>query len=273
MPTLTLSAINIFPIKSLRGVSLTSSEIDNRGLLQDRRWMLVDNNGKFITQRQHARLALVDVKPGSGQLVLSAPDMVPLTIPLHPAFHENINVTVWHDSCDVWSLEAIYDEWFSDYLHTGCRLVYMPDHVKRSVDNNFSVSVHDQVGFADGFPFLLISEASLADLNKRIMEQGGSALPMMRFRPNLVVKNEVPYEEDQWKIITIGELTFHVVKPCSRCVIPTIDIETGEKRSEPMKTLSGYRQRDNKIYFGQNLIHEHNKPGSLQIGDEVTVVG
>ena len=264
MTTMTLQALYRYPVKSLRGEELHSHPVDARGLVGDRRWMVVDDSGRFLTQRQQARMALVDTRlDDEGLLHLAAPDMPPLAVVRSAP--EPLEVRVWGDRVIAESTGPEADAWLSEFIGQPCRLVRMPDAVRRAVDPDYATA-DDQVGFADGFPFLLISQGSLDDLNSRLER----ALPMLRFRPNLVVDGCAPYAEDGWRRIRIGELEFRVAKPCSRCVIPTIDVTTGERGREPLQTLMTYRRRDNKIYFGQNLIHDGH--GRLERGMPVEVL-
>ncbi len=265
MGEITLSEIWQHPVKSLRGLPLQRAELEAKGLAGDRRWMLVDGNGRFITQREQSRLSLVDALPQDGALAFAAPGMPPLTTASPPEGGERLAVTIWRDPCEAVAPSAEADHWFSDYLGQACRLVYLPDDSLRPVDPDYA-RPGEQVGFADGFPLLLISQGSLDDLNSRLE----TPLPMRRFRPNLVVSGCEPHAEDGWRRIRIGETTFRVVKPCSRCIIPTIDPATGERSPEPLRTLAGYRRRDNRIYFGQNLVHEGN--GILEVGMAVELL-
>lgn len=211
--------------------------------------MLVDPQGKFLTQRQLPRMALLDAALHQDQLLISGGDDQ-FALPADRAA-EALSVQVWHDHCQAQRVDQELDRWLSDFLGTPASLVVLPDAQVRQVDQDYAAA-EDQVGFADGFPFLLISQASLDELNGRLP----SPVPMTRFRPNLVVSGCEAFAEDSWKRIRIGELSFRVVKPCSRCIIPTIDPLSGERAAEPLRTLSSYRRRDNKVYFGQNLLHD-----------------
>lgn len=263
---LTLSGLFLYPVKSLRGLALETAEVDPRGLHLDRNWMLVDPDGRFLTQRQESRMTLIGCIPEGGGLRFSAPGMPALQIEAPPDGPEQIQVQVWNDRLPALTCEPKADAWFSSYLGRPVRLVAMPPDGVRRLDPDYG-RPDDQTGFSDGFPFLLISQASLDDLNSRI----GRTLPMQRFRPNLVVTGCSPYAEDRWRRIRIGGIEFRVVKPCSRCVIPSIDTATGERDgAEPLKTLSDYRRRGNKVYFGQNLIHDGI--GRLGVGETVEVL-
>ncbi len=260
-----LSGLYFYPVKSLRGIPLERAPVDARGIHFDRHWMVVDGAGKFITQRQYPRMALVHTALTPGGLRLSAPGMPDLEVAFEPETVQEEQVQVWGDSCLARSAGDPPATWLSRFLGTPCRLFYMPEQTERAVDSRYATA-RDRVGFADGFPFLLISQASLDDLNGRLDE----ALPMIRFRPNLVVSGSAPYAEDQWRRIRIGGLTFRVAKPCSRCVIPTINPQTGEKGVEPLRTLNRYRRDGNKVYFGQNLLHDGT--GELKLGMTVELL-
>lgn len=264
----TLSGLYIYPIKSASGIAVSSASITDRGLEYDRRWMLVDANGKFVTQRTHPQLALVSVAIGDTDLLVTAPGYGSQAVPLQPSDPSLISVEVWGDRCDAVPMPSQISQWFSEVLRFSCRLVYMPDQSDRPVDHG-KVSGLDsadglpQVSFADAYPFLLISEASLADLNHRL----DTPVPMNRFRPNLVVRGCRPFAEDGWGRIRMGAVAFRVAKPCSRCTITTVDQGTGQRGVEPLKTLATFRQQQGQIMFGQNLVQE--ELGTLHVGDAV----
>jgi len=260
-----VSELNIYPLKSARGISLSEGLVTDRGFALDRRWMLVDRNNRFLSQRQIPRLALVQVEVRENSLFIQAPAMPALTVPFQPGAGVPLQVSIWADICDAQMVSDEADDWFSHFLDLQCRLVYMPDESRRPVNPQYSVNDF-QVSCADGYPFLLISRASLDDLNKRLLQP----LPMNRFRPNIVVEGCEPYAEDQWKQIRIGKVTFRVVKPCSRCKITTVDQQTGASGKEPLKTLATYRLRDGKVYFGQNLIHENL--GRIKLNQPVHII-
>ncbi len=268
---LSLSEINIYPIKSLRGISKQSATINRTGFQYDRSWMLVDADGKFITQRQYSKLALVDVDITAKQISLHAPGQTGLIVS-NAVGKKLMDVQIWSDQCKASVATNEANEWFSEYLSIRCLLVTMANNYQRAVNPDYRSSSNDIVSFADGYPFLLITEASLAALNRRMQEEGSPAVPMKRFRPNLVVKGADAHDEDRWKKIKIGDCVFDVVKPCSRCIIPTINTDTGDKAKEPMKTLLTYRKKDKKVYFGQNLIQEYQPDLSLSVGDTVKII-
>jgi len=266
-----LSEINIYPIKSLGGVSVKTSVVENRGLQFDRRWLLVDENNQFLTQRSFPKMATVGVKILTNGLRVSSKGET-LEISFEPTTNETASVKIWSSRCRARVYEREINEWFSDILQTNCKLVLMPEETRRKVNYFYAVHKDDVVSFADGYPFLLVGENSLADLNARLE----TPVLMNRFRPNLVVKDSEAFAEDDWKKIKIGECVFHIVKPCARCVITTIDQAGGVKTGvEPLKTLATYRipkrSIKKKILFGQNLIAE-NVGANLNVGDEIEVI-
>ena len=266
-----ISKINIYPIKSLGGITLENSIVENRGLQFDRRWMLIDEQNKFLTQREFPKMATVNVEISKDNLNVSCENRT-LEIPFEPNTNETASVKIWSSRCRARIYENRINEWFSEVLQTNCRLVLMPEETKRKVNYFYAVHKTDVVSFADAYPVLLIGENSLADLNSRL----DAPVPMNRFRPNLVVSGADAFAEDGWKQIRIGNVIFHIVKPCARCVITTIDQTKGEKRgTEPLKTLSSFRipkrSVKKKILFGQNLIAE-NVGEILKIGDKVEVI-
>ena len=259
MTTLRLSEITIYPIKSAGGISLSSVQLDDRGLELDRRWMVVDEHGLFLTQRTIPRMALITVGLHSDHLAVGARGMRNLTIPFSESPQRTKLVQVWSDSLDALDCGDDASSWFTEFLGLGCRLVRMKEEGVRFANPNYAPEA--PVAFTDAFPVLLISQASLGDLNSRLAEP----VPMNRFRPNIVIEGSEAFEEDSWKSVRIGSVDFRVVKPCSRCTVPTVNQNTGERGKEPTVTLSTYRVRDSKICFGQNLVHENK--GILNIGD------
>ncbi|HSL01884.1 MAG TPA: MOSC N-terminal beta barrel domain-containing protein [Rubrobacteraceae bacterium] len=260
-----LSGLYVYPIKSCSGVSLDSWEVDGRGLRYDRRWMLVDASGRFLSQRALPRMALIRVGLAPGLLSVDAPGMPRLEVPLGQATDGLVFARIWRDSVKASPVGARTDRWFSEFLGTRCRLLHLPEDSVRTVDPAFG-RPGDQVHLADGFPFLLVSEASLADLNERLERP----VPMDRFRPNLVVRGFEPFAEDGWSHVRIGALTFRVVKPCARCAVTTVDQTTGERGREPLHTLARFRTTGTEVFFGQNLIH--NGTSILRVGDPVEAV-
>jgi len=265
MSNYNLTQINIYPIKSLGGISLQSAMVEGRGLLYDRRWMLVDEQNMFFTQRLHPKMALLRVEINNDLLTIKhiQNKLSPLTIHSRPYDHEEINVQIWKDNVTALKYGNKANDWFTEAIGIKCSLVYMPDSTRRKVNPEY-VS-NKIVGFADGYPFLIIGEESLNDLNKRLEEP----VPMNRFRTNFVFSGGNPFDEDNWKTIKIGDLVFHSVKQCPRCVITTIDQNTGLKSKDPLKTLAEFRQKDNMVMFGMNLVADGT--GTVSVGDEIKI--
>ncbi|MFL5495210.1 MAG: MOSC domain-containing protein [Gemmatimonadales bacterium] len=267
MPRLTLTGLTLYPIKSAAGIRVSHWEVDAFGLQHDRRWMVVDSAGNFLTQRSHPRLALVHPSTRDGALRVEAPDVPALELPLHPSSPVRTSVVVWRDRCDALWLGERPAEWFSRVLGCDCSLVYMPDDSVRPTDPIVTPrSVPSaRVSFADGFPFLLISQESLDDLNGRLT----TPLPMNRFRPNLVIAGGHPFVEDELRSFQIAGIRFEVVKPCDRCAITTTDQETARRGKEPLHTLATYRRRGSAVFFGQNVVHQGR--GRLSVRDPLLV--
>ena len=267
-----LSEIIIYPIKSLGGISLNESIVEEKGLQLDRRWMLVDENGEFLTQREFPKMATLKVLLESESLkIFNRTES--FSVPFQPTSSDKIKVRIWQSKCDAVLYDEAVNSWFSSILKMNCRLVLMPEDTKRKVSPMYAVrKFQDVVSFADGYPVLLIGENSLNDLNEKLE----NPIPMNRFRPNLVVKNSEPFAEDTWKKIRIGEAIFHLVKPCARCVMTTINQDTGvSDGKDPLKTLAKFRLRKSvsgqKILFGQNLIAE-NFGAKINLGDNVEII-
>lgn len=259
-----LSELNVYPVKSCAGTSVLSWEADDLGLVLDRRWMLTDEEGVFLSQRKLPRMSLVKPEIKDDHLFVTAPGMPPLRVPFEDDGPRSL-ARLWGDLVEVSAVGEKASGWFSEFLSFPCRLVRFPEDALRRVDPDYALP-EDRVHLADGFPFLLISEESLEDLNSRLE----TPLPMDRFRPNLVVRGCSPFAEDGWKNIRVGEVSFRVVKPCSRCAVTTVEQTTGEKGKEPLTTLAKFRKVGGEVVFGQNLIHE--SPGSLGVGDAVEVL-
>ncbi len=260
-----LKEITIYPVKSAGGIAVQEWNVEPRGLAHDRRWMVVTPDGDFLTQRDWPRMALLTPALEANILRLDAPGCEPLRVPRLPE-GERLTVHVWRSVCEAVSAGADADAWLSTFLKMPCRLVYMPDDTRRSISPDYTAG-EGIVSFADGFPLLLIGESSLTDLNARLAEP----VPMNRFRPNLVVTGAAPYAEDDWAQVRVGDVLFHVVKPCARCAMTTVEQTTGERTGpEPLQTLAGYRREGGKVMFGQNLIPA--APGVVRVGDKVEVV-
>jgi uncharacterized protein YcbX len=260
MSSLHLTEINIYPIKSARGISLPFAQLDDRGLEFDRRWMVVDEEGHFLTQRTLPKMALINVALREDHLSITSRGLSELSVPFRIPSAGMLRVQVWNDSLDSIDIGREAAAWFTELLGLHCRLVQMPETSERFINTKYAPA-NSPVSFADAFPLLLVSQMSLEDLNARLAEP----VPMNRFRPNLVIDGTSAFEEDTWRSLQIGSVSFRVAKPCARCTVPTVNQDTGETGKEPIRTLSTYRTRDSKVYFGQNLIHEGR--GILKVGD------
>ncbi len=263
----TISQLFIYPVKSLGGFEVTSAELTDRGFQYDRRFMLVDSSNHFLTQRKHAVMSLLQTAIEGNNLIIfhknNTADKV--KVPLQPTSVATTNVQVWDDTCEAQYVSDLADEWLSDKLSIKCRLVYMPDSEMRLVDERYANN-KEITSFSDGYPLLLIGQASLDDLNNRLAEP----LSMDRFRPNVVFTGGVPYVEDTMEHILINEIEMFGVKLCARCVVTTINQATGKKANEPLKTLAGYRMKDNNIFFGQNILFKQT--GIVKVGEALKII-
>jgi len=259
---LVLQEIYLYPIKSLGGSSVSQALVEERGFRYDRRWMLVDKKGDFVTQRQHPQLALLQVALSETQLeVFSKRDPSQrVAFDLDLVSDQELQVSIWGDQVLARVVSAELSLWFSGFLQMELDLVVMPESSHRKMDPRYAVQ-EESVSFADGMPYVMIGQASLDDLNGRLSDPVG----MDRFRPNLVFSGGEAYTEDQFKQLQIGEVEFQVVKPCARCVMITVNQQTGEKGKEPLATLATYRTVNNKVYFGQNAVAL--APGMVRVGD------
>ena len=267
MSALRLSEIWIYPIKSLGGIRMKSARVFEKGLEFDRRWMLIDSDNEFMTQRIYPRMSLfkLQIKPswlwGSTFGITHGKDSIHLSMD-HSAVSKPIKAILWDDEVEVCEVNPHYSLWFSKRLGVNCRLVSFPETNSRLVDDRYQIN-HEHVSLADAYPFLAIGEQSLADLNSRL----DTPVPMNRFRPNLVFSGGQPYDEDKWKGFKVGQNKFAAVKPCARCVLTTVNQDTGEKGIEPLATLSKYRKQENKVLFGQNIIAIDH--GKIHEGDKI----
>jgi uncharacterized protein YcbX len=268
--SLILTGLYLYPVKSLGGYAVPEAEVTTRGLRHDRRWLLVDERNRFMTQRQQPELALLTVAPAYNGFLIShrqRPDLLPLFIPFESTPDHTLFVTVWDDILWAWRGAPDADEWFAEALGRPCRLVYMSDMVRRDVEPELNPE-GQLVSFADGYPFLLAGEAALADLNTRLAQP----VPMNRFRPNLVFGGGPAYDDDTWEQFQVGEVPFRAVRGCGRCVLTTIDQQTAIKSptSDPLRTLATYRMAENSTLFGQNVTGPTH--GVLRVGDALTVL-
>jgi uncharacterized protein YcbX len=259
-----LASLHVYPLKSAGGIALAEARVDATGLAHDRRWLIVDGNGRFVTQRSHARMALLRTALDEHLLRVTAPGMEPLELPIVGSEGPVEEVPVWDLGRFARSCGREADQWASEWLDEPCRLVRAAAPAnERPLDARGKV----RTGFADAYPALVISAASLADLNARLFEP----LPMNRFRPNLVVEGIPAYAEDGWRRVRIGETTVLGKKTCLRCAITTTDQDTGERGVEPLRTLAIYRRvPEGEVAFGMNLGFEN--AGTLRVGDPVSVL-
>lgn len=262
-----ISQLFIYPIKSLGGIKLSAAQLTDRGFQYDRRWMLVDANNSFLTQREYPVMSLLQTAIENNELIIyhknDSTDKV--AVPLHPLPKQTSKVKVWADECDALYVSDTADEWLSKKLAMPCRLVYMPDTEKRKVDVQYAQN-NEITAFSDGYPLLMIGQASLDDLNSRLAEP----LPMNRFRPNIVFTGGGPYDEDIMEHVVVNEIDLYGVKLCSRCTVTTIDQVNALKTKEPLKTFAQYRSMDNKVYFGQNILFKQK--GTMQVGDAIKLI-
>ena len=265
---LQISELYIYPVKSLPGIAVTKATVTERGFEYDRRWMLIDENNRFISQRESAEMtqlevAILDVGLKVTHRLNKDSIIIPFCKPGLTA--KNAVVSIWDDICTAEYVSQEADKWFTDILGIKCRLVYMPDSCKRVVDQKYAPE--DAVtSFSDAYPYLIIGQSSLDDLNSRLI----ISLPMNRFRPNIVFTGGEPFEEDKMGQIVINGINFYGLKLCARCNIIAIDQLTGIQEKEPSKTLASYRFKNNKILFGQNLIAKGN--GVVSVGDMLNLI-
>lgn len=259
-----LSQIFIYPIKSARGIAVPETEVNNSGPLQDRRWMVVDEHGVFLSQRKLPRLVLIEPHFEGADLVATAPGMSPLVIRRWSGEGEWIPVRIWRDYLTLPHPDQAYSDWFSSFLGTPCRLVYLPDEVSRPVEAPFD-NPQWRVSLADGYPLLVVTQESLDLLNSK----APWPIAMERFRPNLVIAGATPHAEDYWTDLHIGSVQLTIVKPCARCSIVLVDPATAKVGLEPLRTLAAYRRMPQSVLFAQNALVV--TPGQLRVGTAVEI--
>ncbi len=265
---LKISQLYVYPVKSLGGIPVASTDITIRGLKYDRRWMLVDDNQSFITQREFPELSMLKVEIGNGFLTISDkkfnnPD---LQIPFDEFNNREYDVTIWNAVCRAKGTSKYIDDWFSSILKINCRLVYMPEETMRPVNTVSGYAPKEKfTSFADAYPFLMLSEESLNDLNARL------TIPVLmnRFRPNIVFTGATPYFEDEMEDFGINEVRFTGLENCARCSIISIDQDNATVSKEPLKTLSAYRRNGKKVCFGRYIVH--SGVGKISVGDSISI--
>lgn len=259
-----LASLHCYPVKSLGGIALQEATLTDRGLRHDRRWMLVDGTGRFLTQRELPSMACLHTTPaGDGFAVNDRRDGERLMLPWALAEGPEPWVRIWDSRVRAREAPSAWSAWFSDRLGCAVRLVHMPDDAQRRVDERYAQGL---TSLSDGFPYMILSQASLDDLNTRLADPVG----MERFRPNLVIGGGTAHQEDGWRRVRIGAVRFTLVKPCARCIITTTDQRTGERGKEPLRTLASYRTVDNKVHFGMNAVGDAS--GTVKVGAVVTVL-
>jgi uncharacterized protein len=270
-----LASIHIYPMKAGRAVDLQESLVEPWGLAGDRRWLLVDEDSRFVSQREERSLARVTVTygPAGGTISISAPERPGIQVAVPADDAELLKVTVWSSVLMAAEAGAPAGAWFSAYLGRPVRLVYLDDPTRRAVDPEFGQD-GDVVSFADGYPLLLTSTGSLDELGRWLADDGDQPVPMTRFRPNVVVTGALPWAEDRWRRVRIGAVSFRVAKPCGRCVVITTDQVTGERGSQPLKMLGRRRRFGQQLVFGQNMIPDRlpARGGVIRVGDRVEIL-
>ncbi len=263
---LKITNLYIYPIKALAGISLTESDVTERGLKFDRRWVLVDEDNYHITQREFAEMALLAVSIVENGLIVKhqAKEIEQILIPFTPQTADNQVIRVWDDEISTIRVSDEADAWFSAVLNKKCRLFYQPDDSIRLVDKKYALG-NDHVSLSDGYPILVAGQTSMDDLNGKI----GYENSILRFRPNIVFEGGEAFEEDNWGEFSINDVILHGVKNCARCPVPNINPETAEIDKIIIKTLANYRTRNNKVLFGQNVLVR--KIGKIRVGDLINL--
>lgn len=266
MTSIEVTQLVSYPVKSLKGIQTQIMQIEDRGPQFDRNWMLVDSRKRFLSQRKHPRLCLLKTQVLEEQLLTISYGAEIIKIPIDSSSANSCEVSIWSDKCTAFDVGDAAAKYFSNFLGIPCRLVKTGTNFKRPIRLEKKVNNFHEVGFADGFPFLLVSQESLESLNQHLHAN----ILMNRFRPNIVIRGSTSFMEDRWKKIKIGNVIFHLVKSCSRCPMINIDQETSKRNKNILSTLGHLRQQKSQIYFGQNMIHANK--GSIVVGDSVEIL-
>ncbi len=276
-----LSEITLYPIKSCAGLSLRSATVTSAGLMTeqiyDREWVVVDEQGQAMTQREYPRMALIVPKLKADTLELRAPGMLRLEIELglpDPELAPTLQVQVWDDTVLAYDCDRTTAAWFSSFLGVPCRLARFHAHAQRAVSTKWTNGMEAATLFSDGYPILVAGSASLDDVNGKLVAAGRAALPMNRFRPNLVMAGVDAFEEDYAETLRIGGVLLKPVKPCPRCPMPSIDQATGEVGPDPLDIMQAYRAKEEvegAICFGMNAIVLEGDGQQVQVGQEIEV--
>ena len=262
----TIHSLHIYPVKSCQGISLESVELVDTGFKYDRHWMVIDKQGQFLSQRQLPNMALIKARLTPQTLTLSTTQNNQLIIPLTDKAASFTSVKIWNASCRAAIVSNDASQWFSNFLETPCDLVFLPQTEKRHVDSHYA-NTGQTVGFADGFPLLVVSRASIDLLNSHLPQK----VNIDRFRANIIIDGCEAHAEDEWSQISVNDIEIQLVKACSRCVIPSINQQTAKKHLTLLKTLASYRRRrDGRIYLGQNGLHRSS--GTISRGQLVTIL-
>jgi hypothetical protein len=264
-----LTSIVLYPVKSCRGIEVDRARVEKRGLTHDRRWMVADEHGRFVSQREAPRLSLVDVAIEGDAIHLSSAGAGEARVPITTDDGDRRQVGVWGRHTGA----IVHDEasrWMSAFVGRDVSVVHLPDTIDSPMSSSRS-RPGDEVSFADGYPLLVATEESLADLGTRIEARGSPAVPMVRFRPNVVVRGAPAWDEDAWAALAIGSIALRAPKPCERCVMTTIDPATARLGPEPLRTLATFRRRDHGVWFGVNLVPD--TLGEIRVGDAVRITG
>jgi uncharacterized protein YcbX len=261
-----VAGLHVYPVKSCGGTDLERAEVDELGIRDDRRWMIVDGGGRFLSQRTVPRLATIRVALRPGRLALSAPGRPALDLPAIPAGGATETVTVWRDTVEALPMGTEAEDWLTSLLGLPARLVRMAPETRRAAKRD-PAGTNARISFADAYSFLVVSRESLDELNARLDEP----LPMNRFRPNIVLEGARPFAEDGWSRVRIGPVELDMAGPCARCATSTTDQETGARGVEPLRTLATFRREGAGVMFGQNA--NHRGTGEIAVGMQVEVLG
>lgn len=250
--SISIHSLYIYPIKSCQGIQFDSLELVETGFKYDRHWMVVDKQGQFLSQRKHPEMATIKTALSETSLLVSTSKMdEQLEIPLHNDNDYQLQVNIWKDQCRAQIVSTQASQWFSQFLEIPCDLVYLPENEHRLVDPVYAKN-KQRVGFADGFPLLIVSRS----IEDTLSEKLGERIRIDRFRANIILAGCEAHAEDQWSEFTVNGIDILLAKPCSRCIIPSINQQSAEKHDSLLRTLAGYRRFDGKIYIGQNGLHQ-----------------
>jgi hypothetical protein len=266
-----ISGLFLYPIKSCRGIAVKEAQALAQGFALDRRWMLVDDQGCFMSQRTTPHMCRIQPRLNHrGFSVAYLHESIPsLHVPADASTGEKLSVSVWEDTLTAYRVSDQADAWFSSILRSSCHLVWMGPESHRPVDPRYA-QPGDETSFSDGYPYLIAGQETLDDLNQRLVLAGGQPVPMERFRPNIVLRGMAPGAEDQVASLRCGDLTFDLAKPCTRCNVTTLDTATAQFGQEPLRTLASYRRGEKGVLFGMNALLRGQ--GMLRVGDEVDVI-